>query len=80
MGVEGMDAFRLVRAIGAAYDIDGVVSVLQFARRLVGTRTIRAVDIRAGCDPNRPRIQIIDLPRSQRRPRSGRAQVTLQSA
>lgn len=50
-GVEGMDAFRLMRAIGAAYETDGVVSVLQFARRLAGTRTIRAADIRAACEP-----------------------------
>lgn len=49
-GVEGTDAYRLMRTIGAALHVDGVVSVLEIARREVGTRTIRATDIHAALD------------------------------
>lgn len=49
-GVEGMDAYRLMRRIGAAYHVDGVVSVLEIARRLAGTGTIQATHINSVCD------------------------------
>jgi DNA transposition AAA+ family ATPase len=50
-GVEGMDAYKLVRALGHAYHTDGVVSVLEIARRFVGGKTIKATDIRRACEP-----------------------------
>lgn len=49
-GVEGMDAYRLMRRIGAVYHVDGVVSVLEIARRLVGDGTIQATHIHTVCD------------------------------
>jgi DNA transposition AAA+ family ATPase len=40
-GVEGMDAYRLMRAVGAVHHADGIVNVLRFAR-LAGAKTITA--------------------------------------
>lgn len=50
-GVEGMDAYKLVRMLGRAYHTDGVVSVLEIARRFAGGKTIKAMDIRRACEP-----------------------------
>jgi DNA transposition AAA+ family ATPase len=50
LGAEGMDAHKLLRAIGAVYHADGVVSVLEIARRLCSGKTIKATDIRRACD------------------------------
>lgn len=50
-GVEGMDAYKLLRALGRAYHTDGVVSVLDIARRFAGGKTIKIVDIRRACEP-----------------------------
>lgn len=51
LGVEGMDAFKMLRAIGRVYHTDGVVSVLEIARRFVnGSKTIEATAIRRACE------------------------------
>lgn len=41
-GTEGMDAYRLLRAIGAKFHADGVVRVLKMARQLGAEKVIRA--------------------------------------
>lgn len=50
-GVEGMEAYKMMRAIGGAYHTDGIVSVLEIARRFAGTKTIKAEHIRHACEP-----------------------------
>lgn len=50
-GVEGMDAFKIVRTLGHAYHTDGIVSVLEIARRFAAGKTIKAMDIRRACEP-----------------------------
>lgn len=50
-GVEGMDAHKILRAIGATYHTDGVVSVLEIAQRFAGSKTIRAEHVRCACEP-----------------------------
>jgi DNA transposition AAA+ family ATPase len=51
LGAEGMDAFKMLRAIGRAYHTDGVVSVLRIARGFVDAgKSIKASDIRRACD------------------------------
>lgn len=51
LGVEGMDAYALCRAIGGTFHIDGVVKVLMMARRRAGEgKTIRLDHIRAALD------------------------------
>lgn len=50
-GVEGMDALKMLRAIGRAYHTDGVVSVLEIAHRFAGGKTIKAEHIRRACEP-----------------------------
>lgn len=51
-GVEGMDAHKMLRAIGHTYHTDGVVSVLEIASRFVGNKnTIKAEHIRRACEP-----------------------------
>lgn len=45
-GVEGMDAYRALREIGAKHHADGVVSVLRIARRLAApTTTVKGAHI-----------------------------------
>jgi len=47
LGVEGMDAFRALRAIGARYHADGVVKAVQEARSFCGDcPTVRIEHIR----------------------------------
>ena len=50
-GVEGIDTYKMLRPIGRAHHTDGVVSVLEIARRFAGTKTIRAEHIRRACEP-----------------------------
>jgi DNA transposition AAA+ family ATPase len=50
-GVEGMDAHKMLRPIGRAHHTDGVVSVLEIARRFAGTKTINVEHIRRACEP-----------------------------
>lgn len=51
MGVGGMDAFKMLRAIGRTYHTDGVVSILEIARRFVDSgKTIKTTDIRHACE------------------------------
>lgn len=49
-GVEGMDAFRLCRRIGAQHHADGVAKVLRFARKACPAekRTLALSDVEAG--------------------------------
>jgi DNA transposition AAA+ family ATPase len=49
-GVEGADAFGLIRTIGARFHVDGVVTVLEIARRVAGTGAIRAAHVRTACE------------------------------
>lgn len=50
-GVEGMDAYKMLRPIGRAHQTDGVVSVLEIATRFAGGKTIKAEHIRRACEP-----------------------------
>jgi len=50
-GVEGMDAHRLMRAIGRAFHADGVVTILEIAHRFASGKTIRAEHVRRACEP-----------------------------
>jgi hypothetical protein len=50
-GAEGAEALKLLRAIGAAFLTDGVVTVLEVARRFAGSKAIRAEHIRRACEP-----------------------------
>ncbi len=51
-GVEGMEAFKILRNLGRAYHTDGVVSVLEIARRFAGEKkTINADHIRRASAP-----------------------------
>lgn len=50
-GVEGMETHRMLRSIGRAYHTDGVVSILEIARRFAGEKTIQAEHIRRACEP-----------------------------
>jgi DNA transposition AAA+ family ATPase len=49
-GVEGMDAHRMLRAIGRTYHTDGVVSILEIAQRITKGKTVKPADIRRACD------------------------------
>lgn len=49
--VEDMDAYRMLRQIGRAYHTDGVVSILEIARRFAGEKTIKAEHVRRACEP-----------------------------
>lgn len=49
-GAEGMDSFRLLRQIAARHHADGVAKVLDLARKLFQTTTVRAEDIRTAID------------------------------
>jgi DNA transposition AAA+ family ATPase len=44
-GVEGMDAYRIMRAVGARHHADGVANVLKLARLAAGSATIKATHI-----------------------------------
>jgi len=50
-GVEGMDAHKMLRAIGHVHHTDGVVSVLEIAGRFSPNKTIKAEHIRRACEP-----------------------------
>lgn len=50
-GVEGMDTHKMMRAIGRSYHTDGVVTVLEIARRFAGDKTIRPEHVRRACEP-----------------------------
>lgn len=49
-GVEGMDTYRLLRSIGAVFHADGVVSILEIAKRFAAGKTIKATDVRKACE------------------------------
>lgn len=49
-GVNTADSLKLVRAVGASFQTDGVATVLQIAKRSAGEKPIRAVDIRTACE------------------------------
>jgi DNA transposition AAA+ family ATPase len=49
--VEGMDAYKMLRPIGRAYHTDGVVSILEIARRFAGEKAIKLDHIRRACEP-----------------------------
>ena len=40
-GVEGIEAFKLLRKIGARFHVDGIVTVIQLARELSRSKTLR---------------------------------------
>jgi len=44
-GVEGLDAYSIMRAIGKRFQADGVVQVLKVAKRLAGSGTVKATHI-----------------------------------
>ena len=48
-GVEGMDAYRMLRIVARTYHTDGVVTVLELGRRIAGTKTIKADHVRQAC-------------------------------
>ncbi|ABE62431.1 hypothetical protein Nham_1612 [Nitrobacter hamburgensis X14] len=50
-GVEGLDAYKMLRLIGRAHHTDGVVSVLEVARRFASNRVIKSEHIRRACEP-----------------------------
>lgn len=50
-GVEGMDAHKLLRSIGRAFHIDGIVTILEISRRFAGEKTIRTDHLRRACEP-----------------------------
>lgn len=50
-GVEGMEAQKMLRAIGRAHHTDGVVSVLEIAKRFACNKTIKAEHVRRACEP-----------------------------
>jgi DNA transposition AAA+ family ATPase len=50
-GVEGMEAFKMLRHLGRAYHTAGIVSILEIARRLAGDKTIRAEHVRRASEP-----------------------------
>ncbi len=51
LGVEGMDAFKLLRATGRVHHTDGVVSVSRIASNFSNVgKTIKATDIRRACE------------------------------
>lgn len=49
-GAEGMDAYKLLRAIGSVFHTDGVVSALETAKSFAGNSSIEAADIRKACE------------------------------
>lgn len=49
-GAEGMDAFHILRKVAARYHADGVVKVLDLARKLTRATTVSAEDIRTALD------------------------------
>lgn len=49
-GVEGIEAYKLLRQLGRTYHTDGVVSVLEIARRFAKEKTIKADDVRRACE------------------------------
>lgn len=46
-GVEGLNAYRLMRSVGQHFHADGVVQVLQMAKRFADRETIKAQHIQA---------------------------------
>lgn len=50
-GVEGMDAYKMLRSIGRVDHTDGVVSVLKIAQRFANSKTIKTDHIRRACEP-----------------------------
>ena len=49
-GVEGLDAYEMMRSLGAAFHAGGIVDVLKAARRFSETPAIRAENIRDAID------------------------------
>lgn len=50
-GVEGMDAHKLLRSIGRTFHTDGIITILEIARRFAGEKTIRTEHVRRACEP-----------------------------
>lgn len=50
-GVEGLEAYKIVRSLASIHQTDGVVTVLEMARDLAGGKCIRADHIRRACEP-----------------------------
>ena len=56
--VEGIEAFKLLRRVGSAFHVDGIVTVAQVARRFADGPTIRIEHIRDALD-NLPQFQSV---------------------